>query len=89
MSTSSTMTNPITSNRLAPISDEPLYTVAELSKPHRLHPTTVRRMFRNEPGVLRISNPIGAGKGKNRRQHFTLRIPASVAARVFARFTAS
>lgn len=47
------------------------YTPAELAATWSLHPATVRREFRDIPGVLRIK--------RGRRE--LIRIPASVAAR--------
>lgn len=46
-----------------------------------LSPDTVRRMFENEPGVLVIERPRVYGK----RRYRTLRIPESVARRVYHR----
>jgi hypothetical protein len=63
--------------------DEPCFTPEELAKPKKLNADTVRRLFMNEPGVIRLGHPSGA----RRRQYFTLRIPASVAERVFRRMT--
>jgi hypothetical protein len=63
--------------------EEKKYTPEELGDIFNFHPTTVRRMFLDEPGVLRY----GHGTLRGKRQHFTLRIPASVAERVFRRMT--
>lgn len=63
--------------------NEPKYTPEDLAKLHKLHPSTIRKLFLDEPGVLRIGHFSGRGK----RQYFTLRIPQSVAIRVFARLT--
>jgi len=63
--------------------DETVYTPAEVAKLKKLHPGTIREIFLDEPGVIRLGHP---AKG-NRRQYFTLRIPASVVARVFGRMT--
>ena len=66
-----------------PIPIEVIYTPEELAKATKLHVTTIRKRFAEEPGVLRLGHPaIG-----RRRQYFTLRIPASVVQRVFARMT--
>jgi predicted site-specific integrase-resolvase len=46
-------------------------------------PTTVVRWFRDEPGVLRVGNPAKNGK----RTRTELRIPFSVAARVYGKRT--
>lgn len=63
--------------------DELVYTAEELAKLKKLHPSTIRKMFIDEPGVMRL----GRGGSRNRKQYYTLRIPASVAARVFSRMT--
>ena len=65
--------------------DEPKYTCEELAIAHKLHASTIRKMFIEEEGVIRIGHPC-LGRGR-KRQYFTLRIPASVAARVFAKLT--
>jgi hypothetical protein len=57
--------------------DEPVHTVEEIAQSKKLHPSTVRKRFKDEPGVLLW------GSGRRR----TLRIPRSVADRVFARMT--
>jgi hypothetical protein len=62
--------------------NEPLFTPEELSKSTKLHVSTIRKTFVDEPGVIRLGHASG-----RRRQYFTLRIPASVAARVFQRMT--
>ena len=62
---------------------EPIFTAEELARVHRLHPATIRKLFREEPGVIRL----GHGYRRDRRQYFTLRIPRSVAERVFGRMT--
>ena len=60
---------------------EPHYTVKELGAMWRLSPAKVRRMFRNELGVRRF----GVEKKGHKRAYVTLRIPASVAERVYER----
>ncbi len=54
------------------------YTVTELAELWNVHADTIRRMFRDEAGVLKI----GQSGRRRKRDYFTLRIPASVAARV-------
>jgi hypothetical protein len=56
--------------------DDKHYTPAELAALWGVHPKTIRRLFRNEPGVLVAA----AG-----RERVTIRIPASVAVRVHNR----
>jgi hypothetical protein len=57
-----------------------LLTVQEVAADLRVSPDTVRRMFREEPEVVRICNPIVIGKRKH-KPHVRLRIPASLLAR--------
>lgn len=58
------------------------YTPAELGKLWNLSADTVRRMFESEPGVLVFENPVRSSSRRSR----TLRIPASVAERVYSNF---
>ena len=57
------------------------YSVKEVAQMWALSPTAIRRLFRNEPGVLRF----GKEKRGHQRDYVTLRIPASVAERVYRR----
>ena len=57
------------------------YSVKELAQMLRLSPAAVRRLFRDEPGVLRF----GKEKRGHQREYMTLRIPASVVERVYRR----
>jgi hypothetical protein len=59
------------------------YSPAELGESWNLSADTVRRMFENEPGVLVFENPVRSSSRRSR----TLRIPASVAERVYSRFS--
>lgn len=66
-------------------SDEPdpferHYAVKELSDLWQFDPSTIRQMFQDEPGVLNLGK-IGRRDGK--RDYVTLRIPESVARRVY------
>jgi hypothetical protein len=54
------------------------FTPQELAELWRLDESTIRRMFQDEPGVLRI----GQTGRRQKRDYVTLRIPASTAARV-------
>jgi hypothetical protein len=60
--------------------DGEVYTVDELAAWRKLHRTTIRKLFIDEPGVIRLGRA-----GGRRRQYFTLRVPAHIANRVFAR----
>ncbi len=57
------------------------YSVKQLAQMWGLSAVAIRRMFRNEPGVLRF----GKENNGHRRDYVTLRIPASVAERVYRR----
>ena len=63
--------------------EEKIFTSEELAASKKLHPSTIRKMFMNQPGVIRLGHPASEG----RQQYFTLRIPASVARRVFTAMT--
>ena len=60
---------------------EQFFTPDELAKLLKLHPSTIRRLFLDEPGVVRYGH---AGL-RGRKQYFSLRIPASVVQRVVGR----
>ena len=61
---------------------EKLYTPAELADLWVLSIDTVRRLFEKEPGILILSL-----RSPGRRRYRTLRIPLSVAERVYRRLT--
>jgi len=48
-----------------------------------MHPATVRRLFRDEPGVIRL----GAAGRRRKKDYFSLYIPESVMRRVHLRLT--
>ncbi len=58
------------------------YSVAEIAALWNLSPDKVRGLFQNEPGVLVFGD---AQPRYGRRRHTTLRIPESVAERVYRR----
>lgn len=58
------------------------YFVGELAELWGFSAKVVHELFEDEPGVVRIGNRVSTGK---RRRYVSLRIPASVAARVHAR----
>jgi predicted transcriptional regulator len=71
-----------THNRLA---DEKHYSPAEIAELWGLSPTKVRRMFLDEPGVMKIGEPSQRIGRRLKRRYFSLRIPASVRDRVHTR----
>jgi hypothetical protein len=60
--------------------DERHYSVAELAEHWNLSPDTIRKLFEDEPGVLVLGEN---SKRRGKRRYTTLRIPESVAARVY------
>lgn len=58
------------------------FTPQELAKLWLLHVTTIRRLFEDEPGVLKYHGRVGR---HGQREYVTLRIPESVARSVYAR----
>ncbi len=59
------------------------FTIAELATKWRVSQSTILRIFRTEPGVLKIGNI-----KSRKRTKISLRIPSDVAARVHARMSA-
>ena len=59
------------------------YSPAELGEQWNLSADTVRRMFESEPGVLVFENPVRSSS----RRFRTLRIPESIAHRVYSRLS--
>lgn len=57
----------------------------DLTEAWGLSVTKVRRLFQNEPGVLLIGEPSRRLGKKLKRRYFTMRIPESVATRVYER----
>jgi hypothetical protein len=51
------------------------YTCHELAKLWNLAPDTIRALFRDAPGVLKINRP----ERRNKRGYVSMRIPESVA----------
>lgn len=61
------------------------YTLSELAKAWHMSRTILTEWFRDEPGVIRYgSNQLKKGR---RRTHVSLRVPESVARRVYRRHT--
>ncbi len=65
------------------IVDEKHFEPAELAKAWGVSAETIRNVFRNEPGVLRIAHPNG-----RKRKYISMRVPVSVAERVHKRLSA-
>lgn len=68
-----------------PLALQQHYKPAEVARVWGLSEDTIVRLFRNEPGVLRLGSPGRGGK----RKYVTLRIPASVLRRVHRRLRAA
>jgi hypothetical protein len=64
--------------------DEKHYTPQELADAWGVSTETIRQIFREEQGVLKIGNP----HTRTKRGYFTLRIPREVAERVHRRLSA-
>jgi hypothetical protein len=60
------------------------FTPQELAELWVLDPSTIRRIFIDEPGVLKYGN---SSIRSGRREYVTLRIPESVARKVYAKRT--
>jgi hypothetical protein len=60
------------------------YTPQELAVTWNFDPNTIRRMFIDEPGVLKEGKQ---GRRDGKRDYVSIRIPASVAQRVYDRKT--
>jgi hypothetical protein len=59
------------------------YDVPEVAELWKLSPDTVRQIFRDVPGVIRINRP----RTRNKRAYLSLRIPESVMQRVHQTLT--
>ncbi len=57
------------------------FTPKQLAEVWLFHESTIRRMFLDEPGVLKYHT----ARRNGRREYVTLRIPESVARRVYAK----
>jgi len=57
------------------------FTAADLAELWKLDETTIRRMFQDEPGVMKVGK---ANRRDGKRDYVTLRIPESVVLRVYA-----
>jgi hypothetical protein len=63
--------------------EEPVFTPEELAERTKLHVSTIRKLFADQPGVIRL----GHAGSRGHRRYFTLRVPRSVAVRVFGSMT--
>lgn len=61
------------------------YSIQELAEIWNLSEDTIRRLFREEPGVIRIN----AALSRRRRRYVVLRLPESVVVRVHERLRKS
>ena len=59
---------------------EPHFSVQVLAEMWRLDESTIRRIFEDAPGILRLANE---RRRSGKREYVTLRIPASVAQREY------
>lgn len=66
------------SNAPQGIAFEKHYFVREISKLWRFSNDVIRRIFENEPGVVKVGRP----EGLHRRKYFSIRVPESVMRRV-------
>jgi hypothetical protein len=73
------------SNKVREICVEKHYSVSELAEIWSLSENTIRRIFENEPGVLKW----GTREGRFRRRYTTLRIPETVVLRVHRQLQAA
>ena len=63
------------------------YTPQEVAELWGLSDSAVRRLFQDEPGVLRVGEPSRRLGRLLKRRYFTLRIPESVVIRVHQRLS--
>jgi hypothetical protein len=68
--------------------DEKHYAPDELAELWGVSAETIRNVFREEPGVLRFSQPKQAWLSRRRRKYVSMRIPKSVAERVHKKLSA-
>jgi DeoR-like helix-turn-helix domain len=69
------------------LATEQHYSVAQVAEMWSVSEDTVRRLFQDQPGVLRVSMP-RLQKNRKQRPHVLLRIPASVLARLHQQWAA-
>jgi AraC-like DNA-binding protein len=71
------------------ISEDQHYTPAELAAKWHFSPNTIRRLFEDEAGVMKLTAGPRSTRNVRRRHMVQLRIPARVALRVHARLANS
>ena len=64
------------------------FTPVELAALRNLAQSTIRELFQDEPGVIRMGEPSRRVGRTLKRAYYSMRIPQSVAERVHARLTA-
>ena len=67
--------------------DEKHWRISELALRWGVSPKTVRRMFADEPGLLRLAHPSRREDRILIRRYQTMTTPASVAERVYMRLS--
>jgi hypothetical protein len=72
---------------LVGLAEEKHYSPGDLSDLWGFAPSTIRELFAEEQGVIRIGAPSRRAGRTLKRSYWTLRIPASVAQRVHSRLT--
>lgn len=66
---------------------EQYYTPQQMAERLAVSTNSARRLFQNEPGVVKMGEPSRRLGRALKRRYFTLRIPESVAVRVIAKMT--
>jgi hypothetical protein len=69
----------------APFFEQRHYTVQELASHWASSDDTIRRLFADEPDVILIGTPSRRLARKLKRHYYTMKIPQSVAERVYLR----
>jgi hypothetical protein len=66
---------------------EQYFTPQQLAERLVISTNSARRLFQNEPGVVKIGEPSRRLGRALKRRYYTMRVPQSVAERVIARMT--
>jgi hypothetical protein len=75
---------PIRAHARAPRGEQ-YFTVEEIAQRMAFSRSKVRRLFQNEPGVLKVGNPSRRIAGKLKRRYYNLRISQGAYDRVIRR----